>query len=416
MSPATQLTRGIVAAFILISGPYLNGTWTALAAQKEQAYGTEEGGGVQDIDRTADEIRRAVDSAFVTKYQLDPGCDPKLVRILEKEEDDGYYAIELLMERSCISLIKEVEELSKAGRWDVRERAAMALEAIGSPGTIGTLVKLTGDHSDRVRRAAIEALCKVESKEGSGVAAKMAFKDISSMVRGVSIGLAAPAGHVFGVDEWKSLLRDPAEEVVVAAAYALGCDDLSYPGITTELLTIAREEGRSRDVRSSAIATLGRCQISEAVETLIEIFLAEAKQIPNQGKEILYQDMDLQLMWTKLVHSMVRCAGTRARTALEEFATSHSSNPEMATIVGNMPTTLVTVFEALGEVGGPSTTAALKRGLVDPYVVVRRAALGATAKLGLVPQLRQELEDVSAKDSSEQLRTVARRLLSVQVP
>lgn len=416
MSSATQLTRGIIAAILLISGGSFIVTSATLPAKEEQGRRPEDGGRVGSIDDIADELRHAVESAFVAKHQLGPGCDQKLVRIIEEEEDDGYYALRLIKERSCTSLLEEVGGLSKAGRMYVRELAAMALGAIGSPGAIGSLLKLTRDHSDLVRRAAIEALCKVEPRECSGVAAKMAFKDISSMVRGVSVGLAARAGHPFGADEWKSLLRHPSEEVVVAAARALGCDDLSHPRIVTELLIIAREGDGLTSVRSSAIGTLGRCQVSGAAETLIEIFLAEGRQIPNAGIEVLEGDMRLQLMWMRLVQSMVRCAGTRARTALEEFATSHSSKPEMAPLIGNMPTTLVTVYEALAEVGGPSTRTALKRGLVDPYVVVRYAALRATARLGLVSHLRHELEDVSLKDGSEQFRKEVRRLLSVQVP
>lgn len=80
--------------------------------------------------------------------------------------------------------------------------------------------------------------------------------------------------------------------------------------------------------------------------------------------------------------------------------------------MSNISTPLETAIETLGEIGGPSSQAALGMALDDWYYRVRLAALRAIEKLDMACAFKEKLRSIGTSDVSKEVADEASKLSS----
>lgn len=367
----------------------------------------------EEVETIAEEIRVNMRKAFESKHDIKKKCSAKLVELVATESSDAEVAASYIRRDKCISLLDEVRNLSVHQSEKVREIVATILGAVPNHSSLNTILKLLDDKDGIVRAAALQAHCSVAPRDCRARLSDYALNDSSWQVRKSSVRLAGQLGYEFSITEKVALLEDSDSRVADSAIDRLSCIDVYSENVLGIILNFVkdRSEEASR-AKQSAIVFLGKCEVSTAGGTLVEVFTREDLDLPREVGNVLEDDIGLTLDLIRLINAMVRCCGTQAKNALESFALRHSSPPETARwSFSNMLSVLVSVFEALGEVGDHESAGALKNGISDPYYIVRLAAVEAIEKLDLVDECEAELTRLAQEDPSEYVKKSAMRAL-----
>jgi len=280
-----------------------------------------------------------------------------------------------------------VERLESESDADVRRELVFALGQLADPGTRATLARLAGAEAPEERALAIESLGKLGSLDaeplilgslGDDDAATRAAGALALVrVRGRRVSPSpplSPSKAAAILEAVEARLSDRDRAVREAAAYALSEIPLAGRGpALTRLLASA-----SPTVRLYALRGLGRAAgdgtAKDRVPSIVPLLRDEDPHVAA-GSAAALGALEAASATAALVAAARRSGDPRDRhvraAALEALAAVHAD--------GAVP-------------APPSVVAAIDAGLADPSPGVRRAALGARARVdpvGTLEHLRQ---------------------------
>ena len=272
----------------------------------------------------------------------------------------------------------------------VRQRAAAALGAVGTPQVVVPLIGRLEDDKSDVRRAAILQLQKLGDRRAV-IPLVRAFGDPNLGVRKAAIAAVGHLDDPAAIPALLRLLRDSVEDVRLAAIASLG--NLQALGATDELI---EELDRGRDAYAKRVAfALGQIAQKAGIES-------EAPASGNSDHKAEAASRAVRALVEALARRDLRDAASEALRQAGSIAVPAL----VGNLKGELSGDLTRAVELLRDIGDPRATPALVTEL-DRGRISRLLVLDALEKSGDQRALIPILGLLSSADDEVRLRAMS---------
>lgn len=390
----TTFTRALSTACILFA---LQGELSLIGFS---SWGMTSQGAEEEPGAAGERIKEEIDTGKLRDLGFVglPGypCIPDLVQVVGQEGADGLWAASFLARNQCKSLAGSVVHLVEHKSAGVRRTVAELLGHLGGREAEAGIETLLEDQDDAVRAAAVRASCETAPDRCGPKTLQRALADPSPQVRAAATDAITAVGYVIPVGKASQLLSDSSPKVVERALAGLPCNLLDNNEITPLLRTLAHATGDSL-VSSAAIVAMGRCRVTAACDTLIDILFSLPPDEVAPSSQV-----------RSVVAAIGQCCERSGRKPLEEFVSSRATPAEMRRItMSNVQSAREVAIGILEKAGASSSLPALRAALGDPYYRVRLAALRAADTLGLTCALKVDISRILDQDDVMAVRVEA---------